>query len=422
MVWKMKNRIGALIFLMAIIISGCRNDNRSNTFILPEADLAKESESVQTDTKFVSKKIYKYEYNTEELIGNQEQGFRSAFLNEKDKYYFNIKRYDMDNNKTVFDKIDYRFGFHEAYSSFDIVKENIQEIAFSPDGYYLFAERDTKDKRYFILIDLRSKKETELFVVSNKDYTQNIYQMVGVWTKDSSQLIYLWQYNVKYYLYYIDFVHVYNLEKEQVTKKINSPDIAIQESFQNKKLIVSEDGTWLLLQLSDVFFLYCMNLKTGEILPIRSKLGDTVNYWIEQNDIVAVSSEGTIYRYNLKSDYPKWSSETIRNVKGIHDFIICNEGDTIITAESDTTLSLIEKESSFGEPGYGSGFEDNRQVEVYSYSLNNGFRELLYQGVGDISNISLSKDEKTLMIELRNLDYSTEDKTVYNIEAIIIEF
>ncbi|RDU22726.1 hypothetical protein [Anaerosacchariphilus polymeriproducens] len=405
-----------VIIVIVLMLCGCSDENKSKTVLLPDK-LAKENGDISTDSEFVSQKIYKYNYQTMEKENSR---MASAFLNEEDKNSVFVKGYDLDNLKTKYEKVDIRYGFHEPYSNYNKNLDTFEEIAVSPNGSFVFGEIKSGGERQFIIIDLYHNTEMELLRLNAEEYSNNFYHMKGIWSKDSKKLIYILESG--YQSEDFNFISVFDVNKKKTVQTMKKTEIENSQFFNYKQIVVSDDGNKVLLygMNPEIYFLidFSKEKQIKVLSPLESET--EVAYSIKNNKMYGLSTTGSLYVYDFDSGLDQWNLITSELPKGIFDYIICDGGDTIITAEECSDKSYIEHQKGVNID-YING-NDGVKTNIYSHSLVNGSSQLLYKGNGRIFELTIDQKEKRLLAEFRTKNYFYQHNIMYDVNLVMIMF
>lgn len=193
---RMKRNIQtAGIFLLCLeLLTGCARTERTKTVLLPEKENVQKTENIRTDDYQV-KKIYTWEYaapkpESASLLACGEHEMRVASVAE-------------DGSGVLFDKLDYRYGFHETYGTADMYRlaifdgQNIEYSRFirnalSLDGRFLlwWDEEGTNIGPKVWLNNLETGEAVLLLEADDLKRPREEYFPLACWSRDGKYLAY----------------------------------------------------------------------------------------------------------------------------------------------------------------------------------------------------------------------------------------
>lgn len=191
---KKDMQIAGILFLCLILQAGCGRTERVKTIVLEDPIKAQETEDERADDYQV-KKIYTWEYAAPTP--------QSASVLECDEHKIRLASVAEDGSGVQFDRLDYRYGFYEAYGKADRERLAIYDRAsaeekqfminaLSPDGrFLLWLEEEPADPTVKMYMNNLETGEDELLLDGETlKCSEEEYFPLTAWSEDGKYLAY----------------------------------------------------------------------------------------------------------------------------------------------------------------------------------------------------------------------------------------
>lgn len=410
----------ALVLTALVLLGGCGRTGESKTILLPqEAQEAQNGISGAQESDYTVHKIYTQLYEAGAYHGY------TAFLPDSGEHRVHLlKRGDDGESEEI--SMDYRYGFHEQryiiteqmLVYLELWQDNGRRYGssifngeISPDGrYILFVDNEhTYTGSRLYLLDLETGEEQLLLDGDIMGCPGDQFQMITAWDAEGGVLCYgfcpadaeVWKDQAetgKFVLHFLD------LETKVELQLLDYSSMSIEglaSDFFEMRLYVDRDEDRLLTAVVNGAGSgegSCINLFSQkipetdlELLP-EEVLPETLWYDKEITDLWLDAGQNQCYSSYLdgaNGGIVRWGvlEEGHKDLYlggAIKDFLVLDEGETIITAEA---------------------VDGQAEQEICLYTGNEtGFtRSLLYKGTGNFVRLQYDSEHRRLMAEFGDL-------------------
>ena len=402
----MKQRRVLVVYIIIILLmTGC-NSYETKTYVLDD----KTGEVDEFPYNNLDS-VYDYYYSIN-TYGNEELAkSKTACSNPNDDDYGSIiiNKYSDGDNKNYVTKLDYKSG--KTYTTKGKVWQECDTLlGMSPNGSYMVFERKLIDYNYIMVYDYQKQKETIITWYDTKELPPTQFQLTVCWADKGNKLIYGWKYIGEskqvvalddvydYNNWGYDFERIYNIYCYDVVKQEGFVVYQLTDWKSNKLIynysIQTNDNGYVLIHPLDGGKLYLFNLyKPWEKWDIDKMFTYLEHYWLGPLGIYVQLNGYNLMCYSFERK--EWIGQNYLITYEIDHFIVTKKGDAIY-------YSVRQKQNQYGQQ------EEKISWSIFRTTNEWNEEECIYQDVKDLIGLELSKDEESLMLELR--DYSYESR------------
>lgn len=438
----MKTILKAIPWLLLLsVLCGCSYHTYTKTIILPDKSQSSVPEDSDSDDNWELKKMYQYQYTSTNFSGNLD-GLSSTIGWSGDDYTL----YTLDGapeEEVVVYKVDIRYGFYEQCSSLGVLNYNHMQI--SPDGkYVLYDAINPETGKLLLYLHTVSEQTTrELmefpnpspYLELNFTWAQNGSSFFFWFAPDYMQLE-MMDYKTGIFEEFFETllseeglpltqISVYDIASEQTICLLTLDPEAfffkgnfIPSSFY-RTVLPNADGSRAVITQGDEYLPYIYEKSSQKITSADMELFDSYGILPEDFAYIGITNHNICAR-NLADNTILFLTGTDSNLR-IKDYMAIesfSKDSILLNIQKDfkSVLSNDEKHMITIECG------NSGESLVYLYDYHTDFsapqtlsgRTLLYQTPNDISEISITPDDRHII--LRTQEAAVHNAFVYDTE------